>query len=78
LSSLALPYQFQNLFSDTLRQVRPGRNKLRQVGVFLQDFVQAGGQDRILVFCKCFITSSLLIFAKGFESPWGYFEKSGG
>ena len=39
----------------------------------MQDFVQAGGQDRNFVFCKFFIISELWIFVKGFESPWGYF-----
>ena len=40
--------------------------------MILQDFVQTGGQDRVLAFCKSFIISSLLFFVKGFESPWGY------
>jgi len=39
----------------------------------LQDFVQAGGQDKIAVSCKCFIISELWISVKGFESPWGYY-----
>ena len=61
-----------------LWQVRPYLYQLCQFRVFLQDFVQAGGQDRALIFRKCFIISGLLIFVKGFESPWGYFVKGGG
>jgi hypothetical protein len=62
---------------NMLWQVRPSLDNHCQIGVFLQDFVQAGGQDRILVFRKCFIISGLLIFVKGFESPWGYFIQEG-
>ena len=50
-----------------LGQVRPSGNYPLDFGVFLQDFVQAGGQDRVLAFCKSFIISSLLFFVKGFE-----------
>jgi len=55
------------------RQVRPSGNYPLDFGVFLHNFVQAGGQDRIWIFRKLFIFNALLICLKGFESPWGYF-----
>jgi hypothetical protein len=58
---------------DILRQVRPEVDKLSQFGIIAQDFVQAGGQDRICLFRKRFIYNDLRIPAKGFDSPWGYF-----
>jgi len=66
-------YCFLNMF----RQIRPSGDYGVKFGVFLQGFVQASGQDRILVFRKCFIIKGLLIFVKGFESPWGYFLQKG-
>ncbi len=39
--------------------------------MFLQGFVQAGGQDRILAFCKSFIFNRLAISARRFESYSG-------
>jgi hypothetical protein len=57
------------------RQARPAFDKLHQVRVFLQQNGQAGVKDRIFGFCKCLISNNLLIFVKGFESPWGYLIK---
>jgi len=58
------------------RQCRTSLDELSQFGVFLHNFVQAGGQDRICVFCKWFVIKILLICLKGFESPWGYWLKA--
>jgi hypothetical protein len=54
-------------------EFRPDLDKLCQSGVFLHDFVQASGQDRIAVFRKFFIYRGFVILAQGFESPWSYF-----
>jgi len=56
------------------RTISP-RTGCAKFGVFLQDFAQASGQDRICVFRKCFIAERLLNCLKGFESPWGYWPK---
>jgi len=61
----------QDLSLDVFRQVRPGRGKLPQFGALLQDFVQAGGQDRICVFRKFFVFNSLLNSTCRFESYSG-------
>ena len=57
---------------DLFRQVRPSLDKRSQFGIMAQGFVQAGGQDRIFIFRKCWLFKRLLICLKGFESPWGY------
>jgi len=63
---------------DMPRQLRPELDKVSQFGIIAQDFVQAGGQDRILIFCKCFIIKRLSICLKGFDSPWGYLRVGAG
>jgi hypothetical protein len=37
--------------------------------------VQASVKDKIRFFRKCRILKTFLICLKGFESPWGYFER---
>jgi putative endonuclease len=60
------------------RQFRPSLDQPGQFGVFLQGFVQAGGQDRIFIFCKFFVSIALLIWARRFESYSGSLEIVGG
>ena len=50
-----------------LRQFGPDLHNLSQISVFLQDFVQAGVQDRICVFANFFIRKTLLIIGCRFE-----------